>query len=301
MGFESYHPGINLLYFAAVATLSLCIRQPIFLALSFVCAFAYSIRRNGIKALLFDLALLPCMVAFALYYGSYHHFGVTVLWKNFIGNRVTLESFVFGLTLSGCVAAFVMWMSCIYSVFTADKIVFLLGKVSPKLSLYVAILLRTVPRIKEQGRRIARARRGIGRGAGQGNPLRRLKNCICIASMTLTWLLESFSSEAESMRSRGYGLRGRSAFSIYRFDLRDRAIVVTLCALLTVIGMGVMLQQTDAVFDPRILLNPITARSAFFYVAYALFCLLPLGLECYAELTFFLSRRRSNDLSSVHA
>ncbi len=301
MGFESYHPAINLLYFAAVAILSLCIHQPIFLALSFLCAFAYSVRRNRLRALIFNLALLPCMVAFALYYGSYHHFGVTVLWKNFIGNRVTLESFIYGLTLSGCVAAFVMWFSCLYSVFTTDKIVFLLGKISPKLSLYVAIILRTVPRVKEQMFRIARARRAIGRGAAQGNIFRRLKNCVCIASMTLTWLLESFSTVADSMRSRGYGLRGRSAFSVYRFDTRDRAIVVAMCTLLTVVFMGVMLQQTVAVFDPRIILNPVTARSAFFYIAYTLFCLFPLGLEVYSDWAFSRARRHANAVSSLHA
>ena len=301
MGFESYHPAINLIYFLAVTLLSLLLRQPVFLALSWVCAFAYSVRRNGLRALIFDLAMIPCVLLFAAFYGSYHHFGVTQLWTNFIGNRVTLESFVYGAVLAACVAAWAMWMSCVHSVFTADNIVFLLGRVSPRLSLFVAVLLRTVPRVKAQARRIACARSGIGRGTRQGNALRRLRNAFAVASMTLTWLLESLATTSDSMRSRGYGRRGRTAFSVYRFDNRDRAIVVVLFAFLTLILMGILLQQTSVSFDPRITINPITPLSCTFYAAYFLFCLLPLGLELYSDMTFYMTRRRHEALPSVHA
>ena len=38
----------------------------------------------------------------------------------------------------------------------------------------------------------------------------------------LTWSLENAIETADSMKSRGYGLPGRTAFSIYRFDDRDK-------------------------------------------------------------------------------
>ena len=94
MGFERCHPAVNFLYFAAVIMGMITFQHPIFLAISFACAFAYSIKRNHWKALLFNLVTLPLIAAFALYYSSYHHFGVTVLRQNFIGNNMTLESLV---------------------------------------------------------------------------------------------------------------------------------------------------------------------------------------------------------------
>ena len=50
MGFECCHPVINLLYFAALIAASVLFRQPAFLAISYISAFAYSVKRNGRRA-----------------------------------------------------------------------------------------------------------------------------------------------------------------------------------------------------------------------------------------------------------
>ena len=97
MGFESCHPAVNFLFFAAVIYGSVAFQHPVFLAISCLCAFAFSMKRNGKRAVIFNLCLLPLVVCFALYYSSYHHFGVTVLKQNFIGNNLTVESFVYGM------------------------------------------------------------------------------------------------------------------------------------------------------------------------------------------------------------
>lgn len=94
------------------------------------------------------------------------------------------------------------------------------------------------------------------------------------------------------MRSRGSSLRGRKAFSIYRFDNRDRAYVVCVFACLTVILMAVMLKQTDILYDPRIIMTPITSMSYLFYIGYAVFCLMPLSLELWTEYQFRKVRNR---------
>ena len=41
-------------------------------------------------------------------------------------------------------------------------------------------------------------------------------------SVTVTWALENAVVTADSMKSRGYGLPGRTAFARQRFDGRDR-------------------------------------------------------------------------------
>ena len=291
MGFEKCHPAVNFIYFAGVIAGTIAFQHPIFLAISFLCAFLYSIKRNGWKALVFNLVLLPLIAAFALYYSSYTHFGVTVLEQNMIGNNMTLESLVYGFVLGAVVAGTLMWFSCVFSVFTADKVVYLFGKVSPRLSLFLAIALRMIPRIKKEAKKINTAQKGIGRGVSQGNFFQRLKNCIRIFSMLITWTIESLTTASESMRSRGSSLRGRKAFSIYRFDDRDRAYVVGMFLCLTLTAMAVILRQTNIFYDPKIIMTPITAMSFLFYAGYGAFCLMPLGLELWTEYRFWKARK----------
>ena len=291
MGFEKCHPAVNFIFFAGVIAGTVAFQHPIFLAISFLCAFAYSIKRNGWKALVFNLVLLPLIAGFALYYSSYHHFGVTVLEQNMIGNNMTLESLVYGCVLGAVMAGVLMWFSCVFSIFTTDKVVYLFGKVSPKLSLFLAIALHMIPRIKKEAKKINTAQKGIGRGTNQGNFFQRIKNCIRIFSMLITWTIESLTTASESMRSRGSSLRGRKAFSIYRFDDRDRAYVIGMFLCMTLTVMAVMLKQTNIFYDPKIIMTPITSMSYLFYAGYALFCLMPLGLELWTEYRFWRARK----------
>lgn len=279
MEFARYHPAINLLYFTAVLTGTILFRQPVFLCLSYVCAFLYLLKLRGLRALIPGLGLLPLALLYALWYGSYHHFGLTVLGVNFIGNQVTLESFLCGGTWAMVCVAVVLWMGCVHAVFTTDKIVYLLGRVSPHLSLYLSILLRTVPRLNKQRQRIELAQRGIGRGKGQGNIFQRMRNALRRGSILLTWLIEGIVTTSDSMRCRGCSLRGRTAYSLYRFDGRDRSFVIGLCTLVCVLLMALLLDQTMIRFAPQVVMMPITPMSCLFYAAWAALCLLPPVLE----------------------
>ncbi len=207
MGFERCHPAVNLIYFAAAVACMITFQHPVFLAISFLSAFAYSIKRNGWKAVVFNLCLIPLIAAFALYYSSYTHFGMTVLKQNMIGNNMTLESLVYGVVLGVIGAGVCIWFSCVFSVFTTDKVVYLFGKMSPRLSLFLAISLRMIPRIKKEAKRIHTARQGIGRGINQGTIWQRICNGLRILSMLITWTIDSLTIASESMRSRGSALR----------------------------------------------------------------------------------------------
>ena len=120
MGFESCHPAVNFIFFAAALYGTVRFNHPVFLAIAYVCAFAYSVKRCGKRAVAFNLCLLPLILIFALYYSSYHHFGVTVLRQNFIGNNLTVESFVYGLVIGLRFAALCMWLEAIFRIVTSD-------------------------------------------------------------------------------------------------------------------------------------------------------------------------------------
>ena len=292
MRFDSYHPMINFIYFTAAIACTVCFHHPVFLAISFACAFLYSVKLNGWKNLLFNLCLIVLALAYAGWYSSYNHFGVTNLQVNYIGNQITLESVVYGAVQGVTVAAVVMWLCCIFKLITADKVVYLFGRISPKLSLFLSILLRAIPRIKVRAKRIELSRQGIGRGIRQGNVWKRFLHLLSLISILITWTMEDFVESSNSMKSRGYSLRGRTAFSIYRFDNRDRGLVIAFFWCLTVVLMAVLFNQTTIHFDPVIIMNKITALSYGFYTVYAVFLLLPMVLQMVGEYRFEKLRKQ---------
>ena len=295
MKFDSYHPMINLIYFVAAITCTVCFKHPIFLTIGYFCAFVYSVKLGGWKMLLLNLAFFLLAFGYAARYASYEHFGVTVLAVNMIDNQITLESLVYGLVNGFVIATVCMWCCCIFMLITADKIVYLFGRISPKLSLFISILLRTVPRVQVRAKRIEISSEGIGKGIVQGNLRHKFLHLLSLISILITWTMEDFVESSNSMKSRGYSLRGRTAFSIYRFDNRDRSLVIVFFWCLTVIGMGVLLNQTTMYFDPMLIMNPITSLSYVFYAVYALFLLLPMGLQIIGEYQFEKLRRSIDD------
>ena len=293
MGFAACHPAVNAVYFACMLAAALAVGHPVYLGVSLLCALAYAIKLGKRRAACWSAGLILCGMLFGLWYASYHHFGVTTLRKNFLGNNLTLESLVCGQALGLRIACGLILLSNLHQIFTADKTVYLFGRVSPRLSLFLAILLRMGPRVARQARRLNTAQAGIGRGVHQGGLFRRLRNGLRIGSMLITWTIEMLPGVSESMQSRGASLRGRTAFSIYRFDNRDRSYVVALFALMTLFGMGALLKQTFVRYSPVIRVAPVTHLSAAFYLGYAALCALPLGLDLWTEAQFSQARRRA--------
>lgn len=260
--------------------------HPAFLLLGYICPFVYSVVLEGKRALVIDVLLIPLILLFAGYYGFYNHFGVTTLSVNFIGNSITLESLAYGGVLAVKTASVIMWFICIHSVVSDDKVIYLLGRIWPRLSLLLAIALRMVPRIRVRAGKVEQSQCCIGRGIHRGNVFQRTGNLFREISIVITWTLDDLIGSSDSMRSRGYSLKGRTAYSIYRFDNRDRFFVVTLFAGFTVMLMGVLLDQTRTIYGPEIQINPVSPLSFVFYLVYVFICLLPLLLQITGEWRF---------------
>ena len=292
MRFDSYHPMINLIYFAGAIASAAVFNHPVFVAIAYVSAFTYSVKLKGIRGLVPDLCLIPLIFGYTWLYSYYNHFGVTSLGENFIGNHITLEAVAYGLQTGVSAAAAIMLVLCLFEIFSADKVIYLSGRLSPKLSLFLSIILRCLPRLAKQAGRVDDAQAGIGKGRSQGPVWRRLRSCIRMVSVLVTWFMESIVESAQSMKSRGYSLKGRTAFSIYRFDNRDRSYVVFTFLCITLTLMAVMLDQTHIYYDPQLIMNRITPVSYVFYTAYACFMLSPMILQMYGERRF--SRQRQS-------
>ena len=108
--------------------------------------------------------------------------------------------------------------------------------------------------------------------------------------MLITWTIDSLMTASDAMRSRGSSLRGRTAFSIYRFDNRDRAYVVGMFLCISVTLMAALLRLTDMTYDPRIIWKPVVPTMLLFYFGYTVLCLMPLGLELWTDYQFRKAR-----------
>ena len=119
-----------------------------------------------------------------------------------------------------------LWDELCYAVFSADKVVYLLGRVSPRLSLFLSLLLRLVLEMWVQARKIHVAQQGIGRGSNQGKHTAKAHKWSSIFFHTHHLTVEALAAASESMRSRG--TKRTYCLFIYRFDNRDRGFVMGL-------------------------------------------------------------------------
>ncbi len=220
--FSKYHPIVNFVYFLSVIGFSMVFMHPVTLAISLFSGFTYSVMVNGKKAVKFNiLYMLPLVLITALINPAFNHEGMTIITYLPSGNPLTLESVVYGV-----VAAIMLWsvichFSCFNRIMTSDKFVYLFGKIVPALSLILSMVLRFVPKFKTQMQTVSNAQRFIGRDISQGNIIQRAKNGIKILGIMITWSLENAIDTADSMKSRGYGLPNRTAYSNYRLNKRD--------------------------------------------------------------------------------
>lgn len=281
--FGSFHPTLNFLYFVTVITCSVRFQHPIFLGISFFSSFLQSVL-FGKKSSAFYLFCFLIFPIYTSWYALYHHFGITNIGTTWIGNHFTLEAFVYGAVRALVVIIVLFWFSYLYAVFSSDKLIYLFGKAAPKFSLYLAIIFRTASRVQEKFYKINEAQSGIGRGIKQGNILMRIKNFFRIISILITWMLDSFGEASDSMKSRGYSLKGRTAFSIYYFGNRDRLFTIFSFFLLTIVWMGDVLGQTEVLYNPEIVWGPVSSVSYLFYIAYTILCIQPLIIEVYVKI-----------------
>lgn len=278
--FSGYHPLINFIYFALVLVCTMFLMHPVSLLVSFSSALAYAIYLNGKKAVKFSLMyMLPMMLMAAIINPAFNHEGVTILTYLPTGNPLTLESILYGISAAVMLASVITWFSCYNAVMTSDKFVYLFGRIIPALSLVLSMTLRFVPKFKAQLEVVSEAQRSIGRDASDGTMLQRLKNAITILSIMVTWSLENAIETADSMKSRGYGLPGRSAFSIYRFDERDKAALIWLCFCGFYLFAGWMSGGLKWQYYPIIKGTIIGLFPISFQVVYFALCLTPVILN----------------------
>lgn len=281
--FCEYHPIVNLMFFVAVIGMNVFFLHPVTQVLSLAAAICYGSVWIGGKRVLKEQVLPGSFLLFfaALINPLFNHYGVTILGYYPSGNPITLESIVYGLVMGMMLLGMVCWFFLFTKVMTSEKLLYLLSRVTPSLSLLFSMCLRFVPMYRNQLKKITRGQEGIGK-SGEGEHLfRRIFLGIQVISILVTYALEQAIETADSMRSRGFGQAKRTFFSMYHMKKKDWICMCVMAVCVVVCLVEIYTQKYVAKFNPRIVVvtgeHPLDR--ILFFSSYCLLCFMPVLVE----------------------
>ena len=278
--FKNYHPIVNFTYFVFVIGFSMFFMHPVCLGISLMCGFLYSCILKGKGAIKINLLyMLPMALLMALINPAFNHEGITIIRYLPSGNPLTLESIIYGISSAVMIVSVICWFSCYNQIMTSDKFIYLFGKIIPALSLIFSMTLRFVPKFLSQLKVVTNAQRCIGRDVSEGSIINRAKNGLSILSCMTTWSLENAIETADSMKARGYGITGRTAFSIFRFDNRDKKALFVILVLGSYTLIGNIMGGIYFSYFPQMKGEGFSAFSISIFVAYLILCIYPVIIE----------------------
>lgn len=276
--FETYHPIVLFSFFVAAIGLSMFFMHPIYLAITIFSAISLN---TALRRQLFfkDWKLyVPLFFLMAIINPMISHNGqLVLLYIN--GNALTVEAIMYGIAIATMIVAIMLWFSCYNVVMTSDKFIYLFGKVSPALSLTLSISLRLVPRFKHQLAQIVQAQKGIGMDYTAGSLWHRIKCIMRILSILITWALDNAIDTADSMKARGYGVKKRTAFSLFIFEHRDGYVLAIIILLFLSNLAASFIGTTTFYFYPTFGAIKWDIVSILFYSSYFILLSIPLVIE----------------------
>lgn len=277
--FAGFHPALNFGYLAAVIVLGLSLQHPAYGCVSLAGALAYALETGGRKAAAFaGMFALPILILTAALNPLFVHQGVTILF--YLGdNPVTREAVVYGITRGIQFSGSLLWFYCYSRLMTGDKFAHLFGRIFPSGSLVFSMVLGFVPRFSKRLARIGEAQRHLAPPSASGSPRFAVARGVRILSIMTTWSLENAVDTSDSMRSRGYGLPGRSRYMPYAWSGRDVRLGILLALLTAAVALGAALGAARFISYPILVLAPFSGAQFATLLGYGALCFAPVLLN----------------------
>ena len=257
---ERAHPLISFLYLLSVMGITIFARHPLLIGASLLGA-ALLLMLSGKGRLL--LWSVPMILACTVTNPIFSHRGETVLF--FVGDHsITMEAVIYGAIFGGMLAAVCGWSISATRFVTADKYIWLFGRILPTSGLVLSCTMRFVPLF---------IRRTISFFASQR--AESIGERLTAFSSSLGYSAEQAMVSADSMKARGYGCTKRTSYSIYRFGVRESLQLLCVAAF-AISGAALMICGAGA-FECYPRLSDISLKTAdiFLYITYGILCLLP--------------------------
>ena len=281
--FADYHPLVLLIYFLSVLIVAMFVSNPVLQTLALLGGVLFCFMLQSRKEIIGNMGFyIPMFVIVAVTNPLFSHNGVTPLF--FInGNPVTLEAFIYGIAIAVMIIGVMLWCKCYSDIMTSDKFLYLFGRAIPKLSLILSMALRFIPMFKRQMQRVNRAQRSMGLYSS-GGFVDRLRSMMRVFIAMISWSFENAMDTSASMKARGYGIKGRTSFSLFRFHSNDGALLTVCVLLLGITLVGVAAGETVFFYYPRISELNFSPGAAAVYISFGILSFLPFIIEVREEL-----------------
>jgi len=278
-GFRSLHPSVTLLYFVGLLLFATLLFHPLFLLTQLATVIGLLLLQGQGRSILKGLPFyLLLAVSVVLWNPLFSHRGSHILFYAF-DQPITLEAFLYGLMMM-LVLLTITFVCIAYNfTMTTDRFMYLFGTVAPRSTLLLLMAMRFVPLFQRRLSQITLIQSSRGISVSSGKLRKRMSDGMTLLKVLLTWSLEEALQTADSMKARGYGIRQRSTYGIFKWDRRDMVIMLLLAGsgLITLIlsmqGYG-MIQ-----IYPRLKTPVFAAGDIVMFGSLCVFLLIPLGLE----------------------
>lgn len=275
--FEEYEPFVITVFFLSVIVIAMFSVHPVVVFLTFITGILFYIIRNGKKHIRSHLFFAMLFVILAIANPLVSHNGVTVLFV-INNNPVTLEAFLYGINSAMMIVGVLYWFRSFTQIMTSDKLLYVFGIFSPKLSLILSMALRFIPMFRNQAERVKDAQKAMGLYSDD-NIIDDIRSNMRVFSIVVTWALENGITTADSMSARGYGTGKRTNFSDYRFGRSDIILLITDILLFIIVIYVSALGHLDFNFYPSISYSGRDTIGLIGSIAYGILLMLPVYIE----------------------
>ena len=275
--FSDHNPIAVAIYYLATLFIIMFCMNPILIFISLLGAITLFAMQSTGSSKASHLAFLALFLVTAIINPLVSHNGVTVL---FVMNNspITLEATLYGVCAAAMIIASIYWFRSFTVVMTDDKLLYIFGKLSPKLSLILSMAIRYVPLFSKQAKKTRDAQKALGI-YNEDNVIDKTRSSLRVFSVMVSWSLENGIITADSMSARGYGVAKRTHFSIFSFKRSDIFLLLSTIVLLFVTITSMALGALDFEFYPYIEIANLSFWSLAGYICYALLAFLPTFID----------------------
>ncbi len=278
--FSEYDPlAVTAIIFSITGVVMFC-SYPAFTAVALISGALYYTVLCGRERLKRHVWFGALFAVLALANPLISHNGVTVLFV-INNNPVTLEAFLYGINSAAMVVGALYWFSIFSKIMTSEKLLYITGVLSPKLSLVMSMAIRFVPMFRAQAKKVSDAQKAMGLFR-EDNFIDDIRGYMRIFSILTTWALENGITTADSMTARGYGVGRRTHFSSFRMRKNDILLLAAGALLLGLCAAAAL--SLSFSFYPRLEADTPDASGIAGIAAYAVLCMLPVIIETEATL-----------------
>ena len=276
-GFSDFNPAVVAVWFLAVTGIAMFCNNPIISGITLLGGILFFVVRNKTSHMRSHLFFMLLFLILALANPLISHNGKTVLFV-MNNNPVTLEALLYGVNSAAMIVGVLYIFRSFTQIMTSEKLLYVTGRLSPKIALILSMAIRCVPLFSRQAQKINDTQRAMGL-YGEDNIIDDISGHMRVFSVVSTWALENGIITADSMEARGYGIGRRSQMKRFTFTAHDGILLAVTLALTAVCIGAVAADRLSFSFYPSISAGALGVLGKCGISAYALLLAVPLTIE----------------------